>query len=142
MITLAKKRAINVKDVLQRSPVAGVPGAEGILKDCLWRSVEIWEGDYNGEAACVWGLIPPTIISDAAYIWLLTTDIIDEHKFLFIRHSQEYVKVALKVYPVLYGEMVGNNPMTKRWLKWLGAEFGQPVGNKTPFAIRRKVLNG
>ena len=87
-------------------------------------------------------MIRPTLISDAAYIWLLTTDIVDEHKFLFIRHSQRYVEVLLKIWPVLYGEMVGQNPMTKRWLKWLGAEFGQPLGNKTPFAIRRKVLNG
>jgi hypothetical protein len=128
-----------VSSVLFKSPVRHVPGAMRIMNDAVWRSVEIYEGRLDGEVACVWGMIPPTLLSDSAYMWLLTTDIIAEHKFLFIRYSQRWVEEALKQWPTIYGDVIADNRAAKRWLGFLGAEFGYPQGGKIPFVIRRKT---
>ena len=86
----------------------------------------------------MWGLIPPTILSDNAYLWLLTTNIIAEHKFLFIRYSQRWVEDVLKIYPVLTGNVRIDNEPAKQWIKWLGAVFYESDGNMIRFTISRK----
>jgi hypothetical protein len=141
-ITIQSGPLKNVGDVLRRSPVAGIPGARDTMRECLFRSIEVYQGKLNGEVACVWGLIPPTLLSDAAYLWLLTTDIVAEHKFLFIRHSQRYIEEALKHWPTIYGEVIGDNPAAKKWLRFLGAEFDPEFNGRTSFKIKRKLLNG
>ncbi len=142
MISIERGQAVDVKEVVQRSSVGDVPGAEAIMRECLYRSIEIYQGKLDGEVACVWGLIPPTLLSNSAYLWLLTTDIVAEHKFLFIRHSQRYIEEALKHWPEIYGDIIGHNPAARKWLGFLGAEFGVKENGRTPFTIKRKVLNG
>ena len=138
MITVQHSEGMNLRKILERSAVTDVPGAEKTMRECVRRSVEVRCGMLDDEVACVWGLIPPTLLSDRAYLWLLTTDIVTEHKFLFVRYSQRYVEEMLKQYPVLYGEAEINNEPAKRWLKWLGARFGEPNGRFIPFEIKRK----
>jgi hypothetical protein len=138
MIDILAKAPTNTSDLIQRSPVADLPGAEEVLRECMWRSIEIRQGLVDGKVACAWGLIPPTVLSNTAYLWLLTTDIIVEHKFLFIRHSQRYIEEALKRYPTIIGDVVGYNPSAKRWIRWLGGEFGPIVAGRAPFTIRAK----
>ena len=144
MITVARTndpsaaQAYDIRDVLRRSPIANIPEAERIMTECLHRSIEIYYGKVDGQVACVWGLIPPTLLSDQAYLWLLTTDIVAEHKFLFVRHSQRYVEEALKSFPNIVGDVIVGNDSAVRWLRWLGAEFAAPVGGRVPFTIRAK----
>ncbi len=141
-VAIRKNEAIDVRDIVRRSPVANLPGAEDILRDCMYRSVEVRAGLVDGQVACMWGLIPPTILSNTAWLWLLTTDIVAEHKFLFIRHSQRYIEEALKEFPNIIGDVEVTNRPAQKWLKWLGAEFKESDGRKIPFVIRAKVLNG
>ncbi len=141
-VAIRKNEAIDVRDIVRRSPVAHIPGAEDILRDCMHRSVEVRAGLVDGEVACMWGLIPPTLLSDTAWLWLLTTDIVAEHKFLFIRHSQRYIEEALKEFPNIVGDVMIDNRPAQRWLRWLGAEFQAQEGARIPFVIRAKVLNG
>jgi hypothetical protein len=84
-------------------------------------------------------VIPPTILSDRAYLWLYTDEEkVSEHQFVFIRRSQIAVKRLLDEYKVLYGTTDATSKKTIRWLKWLGAEF-IPSGDRTlEFVIRRK----
>ena len=135
-LRIRKDRHLNTGDLIARSPFRDDPGAEGVLKECLWRSETVRYGLVDGRVACVWGLIPPTLLSDSAYLWLLTTDIVVEHKFLFVRNAQIYVEDMLKRYPILYGGV--GDPRAVRWLKWLGAEIGHPIRGQVPFVIRRK----
>ena len=137
-VTVLAKAPLNTADLIRRSPVANIPGAEEVLRECIYRSIEIRQGLLDGEIACAWGLIPPTLLSDTAYLWLLTTDIIAEHKFLFVRHSQRYIESALKAYPTIIGDVIGHNPSARRWLQWLGAEFAPMVMGRTPFTIKAK----
>lgn len=138
MIDIQSKAPTNTSDLIHRSPVSDIPGAEEILRECIWRSIEIRQGLVDGKVACVWGLIPPTILSNTAYLWLLTTDIIAEHRFLFVRYSQRYIEEALKIYPTIIGDVVGHNTSAKKWIQWLGGEFGPTVLGRTPFTIRAK----
>jgi len=138
VISIAKSKNFDTKDVIQRSNVKHIPGAEGILRDCMYRSIEVRVGLLDGVIACAWGLIPPTILSNRAWLWLITTDILAEHKFLFVRHSQRYIEEALREYPFIIGDTEVTNTSARRWLKWLGAEFGEPEGKMIPFVIRAK----
>lgn len=138
MISILRKGEIDLREVVRRSPVADLPNAYDTLNEALWRSIEVRYGLVDGKVACIWGLIPPTLLSQTAYLWLLTTDIIAENKFLFIRHSQRYIEEALKQYPEIIGDTVISNTPAIRWLKWLGAEFGESSGLRLPFVIKAK----
>jgi|SRR5215469_1413324 len=138
MITIQEAPLYRTKEVIARSAVASVPGAEKKLRECLYRSTAKWIGYVDGEVACMWGLVPQSLLSDQAYLWLITTDIAAEHKFLLVRYSQLFVERALQAYPVITGHCEAGNYAAKRWLKWLGAEFGPSDGKQIVFAIRRK----
>jgi hypothetical protein len=85
----------------------------------------------------IWGLIPPTLLSDVAYLWLYTTPHLQSHMFMFIRHSQRAVAEIVEHYPLIVGHCLTNNPKAIRWLKWLGAEFNEPLGDIVSFSIRK-----
>jgi hypothetical protein len=101
----------------------------------LMMSTFMWAGYVDNEIACVWGVVPPSLMSNRAYLWLFTTDVIKEHQFLLVRHSQVVIKEILKEYPVIVGHVLLGASKSMRWLKWLGAEFGYPQGNLIPFRI-------
>lgn len=113
-------------------------GELSCLKDCLVASADTWAGLLNEEIACVWGLIPPTLLSEQAYIWLYVTPLVENHEFIFVRNSQIAIAQALKKYPNIYGHTEIGNDRAIRWLKWLGATFGEPKGKAVPFVIRKQ----
>jgi len=109
---------------------------------CYERSEVRWIGTVDSEIACMWGLIPPTLMSDRAYLWLFHTNIIEAYKFRFIRHSQVQMQRMLKIYPYIVGDCVITNSTGRRWLTWLGAKFGSPYGDDVclvPFEIKAKA---
>ena len=122
------------------------PGASASLDDrklamldwCRSMSAEIWSGTIDGDLVCVWGLIPPTIISTQAYLWMHATDRVHEHKFLFVRHSQMMVEKMLEHYPTIIGHCVVGASSSIRWVRWLGGVFGEPNGPYLPFSIERR----
>jgi hypothetical protein len=105
---------------------------------CLQLSSQIFRGVIDDQIACVWGFIPPSMLSDKAYIWLYTDEKVKDHQFIFIRHSQRVIEDMLEIYPTIVGDAFVENRKAIRWLKWLGAEFSEPVGKKLPFVIRKK----
>lgn len=108
------------------------------LNDCLALSSSLWIGSVDGKFLCAWGLAPPTLLSNEAYLWLFATEEVREHEFLFVRHSQIAIAKMLKEYPRLVGHtMIGSN-RSIRWLKWLGARFFDPVNGLLPFMIEGK----
>lgn len=137
-IQIQEASPFEVKEVIERSEFANVSGAEDTLKECLYRSTVRLTAYVDKEVACMWGLAPQSLLSNQAYIWLLTTEIAADHKFLLIRYSQMFVERALRSYEMLTGHCEAGNMAAKRWLKWLGAEFLQGDGKRVPFVIRRK----
>lgn len=104
---------------------------------CLLMSTVIWAGFIDGKLACIWGVIPPTLMSYQAYLWLYTTDAIKEHEFRLIRHSQMVIEEVLQEYESVVGHAIIGSDKSIRWLKWLGAKFGPPQGTAVPFRITR-----
>lgn len=110
---------------------------EKTMDFCLLMSTVIWAGFIDGRLACIWGVIPPTLMSSQAYLWLYTTDVIKGHEFILVRHSQLVIEEILEEYPSIVGHALMGADKSIRWLKWLGAKFGSPQGTGIPFRITR-----
>lgn len=109
-----------------------------ILEFCQVMSVETWTGFIDGNLICCWGLIPPSALSNQAYLWMHSTPEIRKHAFVIVRHSQRVIEEMLKRYPKIVGDCLASAEDSIRWLGWLGAEFGPVRGPCLPFTIRRK----
>ncbi len=123
---------------LRQKIVLDDPVSDKIMKSCLSRSPIVWESSIDGEGACIWGMIPPSLMSDRAYIWLFTTEVADQHTFILVRQSRLMIERMLDEYPVLWGYCKCGDRRAIRWLKWLGAVFQNPDDDrKIPFEIRK-----
>ena len=126
-------------DLLYSESIAILPN---IQQDTILRamknSTHIWVGADDGKVIAVWGLIPPTLMSDTAYLWLFTTKHFTSHVFMFVRHSQRAIQSMLEEFPHICGHGVVAHSRSLRWLHWLGAEFGEPQGPYIPFTIRKR----
>ena len=97
---------------------------------------KVYCGFVDDEFICCWGLIPPTFMSNQAYLWMWAPEPI-KHQLVFIRRSQMQVKEMLDRYEQIVGHCETGAKSAQRWLQWLGAEFGEPSGHLVPFTIRR-----
>ena len=104
---------------------------------CLLMSTTMWAGFIRGKLACIWGVIPPSLVSDQAYAWLNTTEVLKGHEFIFVRHSQMVFDELLDEYASVVGHVIIGADKAYRWLRWLGAEFGPPQGMVVPYRITR-----
>jgi hypothetical protein len=102
-------------------------------------STQIYIGRVDEGIACIWGIVTPTLLSSHAGIWMYTTDLIKDHPFIFVRHSQLIIKELLKEFETIEGTTNIHAEHSKRWIRWLGAEFHQQVGDQIRFVIRRKT---
>lgn len=105
----------------------------------IMNSSRVWLGVDDEKIIAMWGLIPPTLMSDIAYLWLFTTEHLHGHTFMFIRHSRRAVREMLEDFPTIVGHASLHNQRSRQWLAWLGAEFEDPIDDKViPFTIRAK----
>lgn len=124
--------------VIPKSEVAQMPNADKVLTQYITLSDRAYIGEVDGACVCVWGVMRQSLLSDRGYIWLLTTEAAEEHKFLLIRYSQRIIENLLHRYKVLAGECVISDHRARRWMKFLGAEFSQAEGRTVPFQIMSK----
>lgn len=99
-------------------------------------SATLWVGTVDGEFVCVWGLAPPSMLSQRAYLWLHVTPALRGHEFIFIRRSQIAVQEMLQLYPEIVGHVERDNAKAKRWLRWLGAKITPARGRLDLFNIK------
>ena len=102
------------------------------MRDSIWT----WIGKEDDEVLCYMGLIPPTLLSNQAYLWLRTTEAMHQHVFVFVRYSQRVTSEMLTEFPTIVGHCEVSATKSIRWLRWLGADFGTPEGRLVPFTIR------
>lgn len=138
MIQIKEATSYSARQVFEKSGIKELPGAEETLETLLIRSKVRHIGFVDGEVAAMWGLVPQSLLSNQAYLWLLTTELAEQHKFLLVRYSQMFVAQALEHYETLVGHCAAGNFSTKRWIRWLGGEFGTGNGKLVPFVIKRK----
>lgn len=137
-VEIVQDQDVDIIDVIRRSTVRDVPHSKDVLRVYILNSIEFWVGKVDGEIACVFGLIPPSLLADSAYLWLLTTDVVDANTFLFIRHSRRWIENNLKRYKCINGHVLPDNKKAKRWLRLLGAKIYEPEGGRQAFVIRNK----
>lgn len=106
----------------------------------IQNSLVIWIGSRDRRPVNMWGIIPPTMISDVAYLWhhLLTHP--GDHTFVLARYSRLAVERVLKHYPRLVGHCRQGDSEAQKWIRWLGGEFGYPQGELVPFTIQAKAV--
>lgn len=114
------------------------PEDQATFRRCFLTSTELWIGFKDQDLVCVWGLVPPTLLADYAYLWLYTTPHLAGNEFYFVRHSQRAVENMLERYPIIVGHAAVHTEQSLRWLKWLGAVFKEREGKLIPFNIRKK----
>lgn len=107
-----------------------------MIRWCQGMSGETYTGWIDDKLVCAWGLIPPTLISDRAYLWMHATHAVEQHKFIFVRHSQRIVEQMLKLYPTIIGHCMVGSRSSIRWVQWLGGVFEEAEGPFLPFVIR------
>jgi hypothetical protein len=139
VIDIRRTRKEDFSAVLERSHVAVVPKAYNTLVRVADDSSIVFTGLIDDEPVCIYGLIPPTLLSNRAYLWLLTTELADRQKFLFIRHSQVVIEEILKEYDHIVGDAKIDDARAMKWLKWLGAEFSYPRDGISSFHITREA---
>lgn len=126
-------------DLIFRDYLALLPATEQeVMHRAMTQSTRCWIGWQDDKVLCFLGLIPPTLMSDRAYLWLYTTKHLHEHIFTFVRYSQRVMEEMLREYPIIVGHTETGNIKAIRWLRWLGAVFGEPQGPVIPFEIRAK----
>ena len=138
-VTIEHNSVVDISDIMRRAPMK-VQDAEYYLRLYIGTSVMTWVGRADGKVACIWGLIPPSLLGDRAMLWLQTTDLVEQHKFMFIRHSRIAIEKMLKIYPVIVGIADPDFSTNIRWLKWLGARLHEPDFERggIPFTIEAK----
>lgn len=131
--------SVMIKPKLDLASLILTPEEAQIMSRCTKLSSEVWTGIIDGQIVCVWGVAPPSLLSEQAYLWLYTNDMIKGHEFVFVRHSQRVIEDLLKRFKLIVGVCSLEAKQSIRWLKFLGAKFGESEDGKyIPFQIRKK----
>lgn len=101
----------------------------------LSNSPDAWVAYHDDKVLGFSGVIPPTLLSETAYFWLFATKHFSDHKLVCTRISRRLVADALDRYPVLVGHCTERS---SKWLCWLGASLGEPLGPLIPFRIEAR----
>src|SRR5260221_12953676 len=72
------------------------------LAKCSDCTTTVWAGYVDEELVCIWGLVPPTLLSEMAYLWLHTTEGVKDHEFVFVGRSQRAIQKGVKIDPLLW----------------------------------------
>lgn len=78
--------------------------------------------DQEDRALGVFGAIPDDNIRShrSGTVWFLRSDRLDQHHFMFLRHSRPWVLRLGEDYDVLWNYVDARNEAHIRWLQWCG----------------------
>jgi hypothetical protein len=118
--------------------VAGILDPAAALIDEIRGCSEAYAVLFDGAVACLWGIQARTILADTVYLWMLTSRAIEEHPVAVGRHSLRMCRDILAQYAAIEGVVARDNPVSMRWLEWLGARFEpSPIRGMLAFKLRR-----
>ncbi len=108
----------------ERSALIESPGAVAYLEQALSQCAEAWTGYIDDQIVCMWGIDRGSMLTNSAFIWLVTCQGVDAHSFIFVRHSQKRLEDLKKRYSYIHGVVQADNEQSVRWLRWLGFQLG------------------
>ena len=98
-------------------------------------SISNYVGEADGTIAVMWGLRAAQLLDNSAYVWMLGTNLIEDHPIHFLRYSRAAMKLMRERYRVLYGEIEVDHNASVKWLTWLGAKV-TPHEHRLMFVLR------
>ncbi len=116
MLTVLRER--------ERNAIVDSPTATAYLERALSQCAEAWTGYIDDQIVCMWGIDRGSMLTNSAYIWLVTCKGVDEHSFIFVRHSQRRLQELTKRDSFIHGIVQADNEQSIRWLRWLGFQLG------------------
>ncbi len=60
-------------------------------------------------------------------VWMLCTDLVKTNKILFLRSTKKVLQDVMKKEGYLKNYVWLGNDLHIKWLKWMGAEFEEPI---------------
>lgn len=108
---------------------AGLLTPLAALELSVERASHAWSWVHQGEVLAMGGVAPGQggMLGREGVVWLLGSTEIGRHPALFLRMSLVAIGRALAAYPVLHNVTDARHHASHRWLRWLGARFGDPV---------------
>lgn len=91
------------------------------------KSSHAWTAIIDGRPEVMFGVGDINVLAGVGAPWLLGTDAVEAHYIAFLRRSVDFRDQLLRRYPVMRNFVDDRNKASKRWLKWLGASFSDPV---------------
>jgi hypothetical protein len=144
IVKVETARDIHVYELLQnlrdhdQEVFDGVADPAKLLLDEVRKSTRAFVGLLDGEVACLWGTRVRTLLVDSVYLWMVTSRAVEAHPFVFVRHSRMLADSILNEYGSIEGHVFVSNPMSMKWIKWLGASLEPtPVEGVLEFRLRR-----
>lgn len=83
-------------------------------------------GLLDGEVACMFGVTPTSMLGGNGIVWMLGSDLIEQHPKHFLRRCRAEVAVMARNYDVLHNWVDDRNVKSIRWLRWLGFTVESP----------------
>jgi hypothetical protein len=96
------------------------------IEDGVATSVPVLTATVDGELLCIFGISPVSILTRHGVPWLVGTNLMNSHQFVFLRENRRYMRHLLELYGSLVNYVDDRHEASKRWLRWLGFELGQP----------------
>lgn len=116
-------RYLPVLNPIEKKKMAEWLDVSETIEGFLWRD----------RLACIWGVVPASLLSMSGLLWSYSTPVLDECKTAFGRFSIRDMRNLLRKYPDgLYGYTTEES---EHWLRSLGAVF-------TPGSPMRFRING
>jgi hypothetical protein len=142
-VTLGKAEVSDIPEILAH--VRLMPDVEQVTEDALGvnleKSTQAWVAHYEGEVAAMWGLYRPNLMVDTAFLWMVTTKLVEKHPFLMARYGRILIDTMMLNHSSIYGVVHPDYERSHRWLRFLRFEILEPswINGKLvrPF-IRRK----
>jgi hypothetical protein len=116
-------------DVAEIRATAGVGPLDGLLSSLSGTCAgggQAWALLIGGEVAALWGVRPLTDLHHVGVVWLLTGDLVDRHRRIFMERSRAELRALLRPFAVLRNYIDARYSRALRWARWTGAELGQP----------------
>jgi len=89
----------------------------------------------EGEVACIFGVVPLSMIGGIGSPWMLGTDLIEKYPLTFLRKCRNSVLAMTASYGTLLNYVDTRNVMAIRWLFWLGFDINKYSESFGPFGM-------
>lgn len=110
--------------------------AENALMEGLLNSEICFTMERNEKPIVMFGIVPQSLLSNSATIWLLASPEIERIQVAFLKHSRYFIDLMLQHYPYLDNYVDAENKKSIEWLKFCGATLEEPK----PYGIEKALF--